>query len=398
MSTTSAADKQRSGLYNEEKMYHSHLKTTLSSHIFPTPLLQHVRKASIITSTVIGFHHQVYLRYLYSKDKRYEETAKKFKQFRYMYDRPRLKLALKGLNHLCLTVITDLNLNYSGPYDLKPTIKALADYFKCQINVFKNGGTQLHFKYPEMYDISRAEVNILLSDFEGIIKADYIRNLSKYLKEASLNFCPLCIKIYNNNYHRCFHSRRCYACHKIKVYVHEAQDLFRTSINQDHFCIRVTEAKCDRCDTIYFSPSCFKKHVKIKHCLEMKRCNSCKKVYRHQKNAQHVCNETELCRVCYISYAPEKPHYCQMEKQKPPSKNRSAICCWDVESKVRSSHSYCKDCFLQEFDYLAQKGKIRSQLNTEERRYLLCEKHKNEGLENKSYHEINFIGNLKLYK
>ena len=103
-----------------------------------------------------------------------------------------------------------------------------------------------------------------------MIFADYIRNIKEYLKEGGLAFCPLCVKVYCGKWHRCFAPRRCYACRRIKVYAGEGGRSFRTSMNFRNYCIRQMDKKCDNCETIYASDSCYKKHIRVKHCKEMK--------------------------------------------------------------------------------------------------------------------------------
>ena len=200
-----------------------------------------------------------------------------------------------------------------------------------------------------------------------MIFADYIRNIKEYLKEGGLAFCPLCVKVYCGKWHRCFAPRRCYACRRIKVYAGEGGRSFRTSMNFRNYCIRQMDKKCDNCETIYASDSCYKKHIRVKHCKEMKKCNSCHAIYRHRKNVTHECHATDLCHVCFTQYAPNRRHYCKMEKQKPPSNYDSGLCCWDSESKVRSSPSYCNSCFQKELNYLTTHEKARSELKKEER-------------------------------
>ena len=233
-----------------------------------------------------------------------------------------------------------------------------------------------------------------MEDGENFIrKTDYVRNISLYLKEGNLSFCRLCFKVHIGKWHRCFAPRRCYACKRIKVFSEETQLVFRTNLNHGDFCIRETEKKkCERCETIYANETCQKRHIKVKHCEEMIKCVKCEVVYRQQENNKHECNATSLCHVCFTSYRPENRHYCKMENQKGPSKYRGGICCWDSESKVRSSPSYCDACFKKEFEYLTKHEKNRSQLKNEEKKLLLCSQHKEENASNLSYHEINFIG------
>ena len=391
-------NRKREELRNIEQSNLSQFNPSLSHHIFKSPILQNLREASLIISIIIGYHHQAYLKYLWDKDIECKTSAELFKQIRVLHKNPNSKLALRRLNRICLNVITDLDLNYSGPYKVKKTVKLLSQYFNCSINIFQHGGTSCYYNYPESYDIKMAEVNILLTTYEDIIHADYIRNIEKYLQEGGMTFCCLCVKVYNGKWHRCFAPRRCYACKRIKIYAEEHQTVFRTNMNFRNYCIRQMEKKCDQCETIYASKSCFKKHIRVKHCKEMVRCNSCQAVYRQRKNVIHECHATELCHVCFTSYIPGKRHYCKMEKQKPPSKYESAICCWDSESKVRSSPSYCNECFKKELNYLTSHKKTRSELKNDERILLLCDKHKEQNINNLSYHEVNFIGIFNLKK
>ena len=129
-------EQRRRLLYDNEKLINSQFNSSCSKHVFQSPMLKDIRESSLILSIILGYHHQIYLRYLWGKQEQYKDTADKFVQLRILSKKPTAKLALRQLNRLCLNVITDLDLNYSGPYALKSTVRMLSNYDNCAINVF----------------------------------------------------------------------------------------------------------------------------------------------------------------------------------------------------------------------------------------------------------------------
>ena len=364
--------------------------SSCSRYVFKVPALRSLNSSSLIAATVIAVNHAHHLRYCFSNCQDYKIGSKYYKGFKKLQANPSYKPALKLLKNQVFSVLEDLDLPLSGPYDLEDTIPKLTEYFDTKIRILDRGGSRILYTCPENKKLGQgSEINLLMTQKDGKNRLDVITNLNLYVKPFGL-FCHICNRILTKKSHKCSNSAACYACGRAKLEYSDV--LFETSFSQALFC-REDPGKwntCSRCGMTTRSKKCGKIHSRKKsnNCYHRKKCELCSRVYVVKKDRVHTCQEERFCQLCFSYYNPKpnEQHYCRLREQKPP-KYYPPIGAWDLESKASSnSPNMCFECIYQQKRYLERTKCVWSQLNQDEKRSLLCPNHKDSNPDEKSFH------------
>ena len=365
-------------------------KISNSNYIFKSPELSFASNATLITSIIIGHSYTRRLHRQLTRHIEHPEVIKTYRRINCLKNNPNSVLGLRALKKTYLQIITDNRLSPSGPYDIKGTVKKLAEYLGISIKLFDQGGCNLAHKEPKELALNKPEINLLITTTRGQgeedkARVDFITNFSKYIKPVG-HFCVLCEKRFRTKYHKCFHKKRCFACQKIKIETGEFA--FLTKQNSQSFCFFENEKTCAKCGTRTRGKKCHKLHQKNIRCRLRKTCPKCKKIYYIQdKTKIHSCENSALCMVCREYYNPiGKKHYCKLQRQKE-SKYFPGLTFWDVESTVKNTPTDCLACFKLEAAYLKKVKKTWSQLKPEEKISCYCQQHKKGNPEEKSTHK-----------
>ena len=376
------------------------LPISQSKYIFPTPSLQNLESSSLIISVIIGFSHTQHLRYLFTKKPEYKTESSLYKNLKKHFkdvNNPSKK-AQKILKEKVYTVLEDIGLPLTGPYDMENTINRLSDYYNVLIRLLENGGTRVKYVQPMNKKPGKIpEINLLVINDASNNRntVSYIENLELYVKPFGL-FCIICNRFFLKKTHKCRHKYSCYACGRASWDFEE--ELFETSYSQKFLCKEIPDQwkTCQTCGTITKSKKCAKIHVskKVNNCKNKRKCHSCNKTYVFKKDNPHKCKADQLCKVCfdYYSEKPPEQHYCKLREQSKPD-YYPGLATWDVESTTKKEKVplMCIVCADLEAEYLIKVKKTHSQLSREEKTSLLCKDHKNHDPDEKAFHSGTYL-------
>ena len=370
------------------------LAISKSKYIFPTPLLQGLESSSLIISTIIGFSHTQHLRYLFSKEPEFKEESRLFLKLKKLKktvnDNKKIQKLLKNKVY---TVLEDIDLPLTGPYDLAETVEKLSVYYNVLIRILEHGGTRLKYVHPINEKPGKiAEINLLLTCNETNNKKtlNYIENLDLYAKPFGL-FCIICNRYFPKKTHKCRHKNACYACGRVAWDFEEK--LFDTVYSQKYICKEIPDQwkTCQTCGTVTKSEKCAKLHKskKVNNCKNKRKCHACQRTYVVKKDKPHKCQDDQLCKVCFDYYneKPSEQHFCRLKKQSKPD-YYPGLATWDVETTTNNKTSplMCIVCADKEAEYLKKVKQTHSQLSREEKINLLCDDHRNQDPDEKAFH------------
>ena len=380
--------------------YNTILKKSNLKYIFTPPNFNFYEKLCLPLSLIWGYHHEIYLHSVFCKKeqlpfkKEYENAAEFYKKVKILKSNSKNEAACNYLRQKWLHICADVNLSPNGPFKLQECIDILADYFGMNVYVLESVNFTIYYKYPESYNENLPAVFLLLSENH----VDFIMNRFKAFDKLG-SPCIFCKKVVKKMAkHRCYNTNVCFVCNRLKVDLLDKFEYpFVTTNNKNFYCIKKYSAAntvCNKCGLNCRSQDCHKKHKAVSQCGLKRKCALCKRVYI--KKYDHACDK-KFCIRCKNNYDSTKPHFCIMLPQQK-CEDICALAVYDCETVQDNGHNSCYKCFYKEKDYLQAVNKGRSNLSEKEKLHLLCEDHKDSDLEEKQYHNINFISVLVEHK
>ena len=261
------------------------------------------KEKCLITATVLGLLQNSYfesnrkdLRFLYAQNINSVNVVKQNQAG---------KIILTELNK----IVSNVELNPDGPYDLEETTKKLSEFYKCQFFIFDgmHNSNKLLYMYPENYEDSLQPI-YLYRPHEAKNHLVFIRNYHSYCR-ANVKICFGCKKTFlTYNYrHLCPKKKCCFSCRRFflspNTYIHEKL--------KEEFCDKNRTSEeaftCPRCNV-----TCYSKHCQKGHNVRCTgqgtfgfKCLKCNKfTYRHGKingknlRENHVCGNFKTCLNC----------------------------------------------------------------------------------------------------
>ena len=225
------------------------------------------------------------------------------------------------------------------------------------------GGFRRVYSYPQVFDPSKAAINILAVPLKGspdLYHTALIDSMPAMFSLRGKHMCPFC----KNSYERlCLYFHKCKVlsrlgyeiCSICRMRVPKTSD-YIDKLNARHCCDRdmhrqglITLRKsdlaiaaknpkfaCENCGQACLGVQCLKRHER--YCLKYKSkyCEKCGSRYR--KGHEHECYKSK-CYQCGQWYGESSKHQCQMKRPKP-QKIVSPIVVWDTETTVRDGRHY----------------------------------------------------------
>ena len=161
------------------------LKTsTTSPHVFKTPKLEEFENTCMPISLILGYFNAMSQRYLYTKKRTLKHAHNVYQDLKLLRRYPKSLKGLWRLRKIYLSLISDLDLAPSGPFQLS-VIKNICDYFNMNCTVWSNAGHHIMFKYPEISDLRLSHVYLLYTRSnaeDNVGHVDLLINEEKYMQ------------------------------------------------------------------------------------------------------------------------------------------------------------------------------------------------------------------------
>lgn len=298
------------------------------------------------------------------------------------------EILLREVKKIC----AEIGLEYKGPHELRPTLKALSENLKTNLIVITTleGLQPQLICYPEHFDETLPRLYFLLKlNDESPNHIMAIDNLSTFFKAHKKAICLRCNKYYHTawsvNRHKCKHATSCRNCFGFAFNALTVKD----ESEPWWYCDTLTETfqshvnlTCVKCGNVFQSTICFDNHFKYfcKSQSYFYKCPVCQKSISMRKRsleqiqAEHRCDADEkFCTVCNKTLP--LYHICPIKKTKKDKLwPNLAVLSVTFEDAVSSM---CQLCYSKQTQYLKDNNLSYAQLfKSPQYQTLLCDGHK----------------------